>query len=153
MRQVIFDTSVITASSFTGHVHFEFAFPWIEFVKEKRLTAFISTHCMAEVYSNITTAPYQPIYPPHLAYKKVKEIALSLFKVVEFSSKDYCQAMERVARFSLKGGAIYDTLHVQAALKKKLDALITFNVKDFTRLVQPEELQIINPIEMGPHEI
>lgn len=59
-------------------------------------------------------------------------------------------ALNRVAERGLRGGIVYDSLHLQAALKKKVDLLVTLNVKDFERLIEPGEIEIVNPLSVKP---
>jgi predicted nucleic acid-binding protein len=52
-----------------------------------------------------------------------------------------------MVKFQLTGGGIFDALIAQAALKAKVDCLITLNPKDFTRLGEE-----IAPIVQVPPE-
>ena len=80
----------------------------------------------------------------------IDEWISSVFNVIEFKLSDYQKAIERVSRRSLRGGIIYDSLHVQAALKRKVNALVTLNSKHFDQLVKEGELQIFNPLADKP---
>ena len=48
--------------------------------------------------------------------------------------EEYHRAIAGMVKFQLTGGGIFDALIAQAALKVKVDYLITLNPKDFTRL-------------------
>jgi len=53
MKSYLFDTSVIIAASFSNHPHYERAYHWIEKAQNKKIQAFVSSHCLAELYSNL----------------------------------------------------------------------------------------------------
>ena len=118
MRKVHFDTSVVFAASRGNHVHFKEAFLWVSAVREKRIVACISVHSLAQLYSNLTNYPAPPQIPPSDAVLFLEKEVIPYFKPVTFSLKDYVKAIERVRQKGLKGGIIYDSLHIQAALKK-----------------------------------
>lgn len=150
MKKVLLDTSVITASIFEEHEHFYHAFPWIEAVKTKKIEGYVSTHTLAEIYSNSTSLPYQSVVIPSIARQIIEEEILPSFRPIALSRGDYLKAIKRVADLSFRGGIVCDSLHIQAALKKKLGCLVTFNAKHFNRLVKPNELRIINPADESP---
>jgi predicted nucleic acid-binding protein len=53
---------------------------------------------------------------------------------VSLLPEEYHSAIAGMVKFQLTGGGIFDALIAQAALKAKVDCLITLNPKDFTRL-------------------
>lgn len=150
MRKILFDTSVIFASSREDHVHFRVAYHWVLAVRERKISAFISAHSLAELYSNLTKYPLPPVIPPNDALLFLQKEVMPHFKPITLSVRDYSKAIDRLVDKSLKGGIVYDSLHVQAAMKKKVDALVTLNSKDFARLVKPDKLRIINPMDEAP---
>lgn len=62
------------------------------------------------------------------------EATSSWLEVITLSKSDYGAAVARVATLGFTGGAIYDALHAQAALKAKADVILTLNKKHFIRL-------------------
>jgi len=64
---------------------------------------------------------------------------------VDLSTKDYRNAVKRLADKQLRGGIVYDALHLQAALKKEIPNLVTFNEKDFLRLINDDEIIVHIP--------
>jgi hypothetical protein len=49
-------------------------------------------------------------------------------------AKDYQAAISQMVALKLAGGGIFDALIAQAAVRAKVDYLITLNPKDFIRL-------------------
>ena len=66
---------------------------------------------------------------------------------IDLTSKDYENAMDAVAERNLKSGAIFDALVAQAAFKKKIPVLMTWNLKHFERFSSPD-LEIQTPAEL-----
>ena len=63
----------------------------------------------------------------------------------ELDADDYFIAVERTARLGISGGAIYDALIVQAAVKSNAEQIVTFNERHFVRVSEGLPLQIIVP--------
>lgn len=147
----MFDTSVIVSGITESHPHFSVSHPWILAVKAKKFKACISTHCLAEVFTTLTRTGFnQPSLTSRHVEQVLTESVRPYFENVTLVQKDYHLAINRVASQFLQGPIIYDALHVQAALKKKVEAIVTLNEKDFNRLIKPGEIKIINPLSTSP---
>lgn len=150
MKKLFFDTSVIIAGLCEPHPHFLQAISWLKLAFEKKVSAFISTHCVAECFSGLSRLPLATSIMPSTAEQIIQESVLPHFEIVALSATDYKRAIKRVVLRSISGAVVYDSLHLQAALKKKADALVTINQKDFIRLIDPHEMKLINPLETSP---
>lgn len=147
MKSYLYDTSLIIAGVLKNHSHHKFAYPWLKASQEKKVEASVSSHTLAELYSVLTRLPIQPALPPEFVSTFLHKEVLRDFSVIDLSAKDYREAIKRVAIKSLRGGIIYDALHVQACLKKNLSGIVSFNDKDFLRLLeQDDRIEVINPI-------
>ena len=89
-------------------------------------------HTLAELYAVLTASP-QFRLPPASAAAVVTQLAASL-NVVTLEAELYLKTMQRVSALGLGGGAIYDALIAEAALKVKATQLVTLNAKHFIRL-------------------
>jgi len=49
--KVLLDTSVLVAAMVEAHPHHVRAFPWLQRVKRKEVTAVLACHSLAELYS------------------------------------------------------------------------------------------------------
>ncbi|MEL7161297.1 MAG: PIN domain-containing protein [Bacteroidota bacterium] len=95
----------------------------------------MSMHLYAELYSNLTRYPPQNKIPPLEAAALIKSLRREkLVDTVDLTADDYELALDRCAQLGLVSGVIYDALHVQAAIKAKVDVLYSSNVRDFARL-------------------
>ena len=61
---------------------------------------------------------------------------------IQLTEKDYFAITKGMAEKDLRGGLIYDGLILAAAEKKGCEAVVTFNVRDFRRLVTALDLEI-----------
>jgi predicted nucleic acid-binding protein len=100
-------------------------------------TLHVAAHSLAETYAVLTRLPMRPRISGGLARKLIRENLASAAQVVALSARDYEAALGRMADLGLNGGAVYDALIVQAALKADVDRVFTFNGSDFAR-VWPE---------------
>ncbi len=138
------DTSVLTAAMISSHVHHERSVSTLQKIRKGDVKGAVSAHSLAECYANLTAYPMSPRILPEDAEKMIEENLTRWFTVVELTAMDYRAAIRRVRERNLRSGAIYDALILQAALKKKAEALYTWNVEDFERLAG-KELPILRP--------
>lgn len=88
--------------------------------------------------------PLEERVSPLQARTMIEEGILGLFETIPLSLQDYRAAIERVSEKGLKSGAIYDALIFQAALKKKIPTLVTWNARHFEGLSRGE-LRVVTP--------
>ncbi len=101
---------------------------------EGDIRGYISTHSLAELYSVLTRLPHQSRVSP--SEIEILFSNLSNFEKVALDADDYVAVIRRLVKLNLTGGSIFDALIAQAALKAKVDFLLTANPKDFIRLGQ-----------------
>lgn len=133
--KVLFDTSVLVAAFETSHPRHSVCLPWLQRAQAKEIDGYLSTHTLAELYSVLTRLPVRPSISPVLAQRLLDE-NLHLFKAIVLTADDYQQAIASMVRLNLPGGGIFDALIAQAALKAKVELLLTLNPSHFTRLGQ-----------------
>lgn len=143
----LLDTSVLIAATVEAHPHHGPSHHFIERARETKGRVFLSTHGLAEFFSALTAMPIDPPVGPLEAREVIEERILKSFELVDLSGVDYRKALDRVCSRNLKSGAIFDALHVQAAIKMKVPRLVTWNPKHFLRLVT-DELRIVTPDEL-----
>lgn len=129
---VLYDTSSLVAALLELHPRHAWARTQIDRTRTPNFTALISTHSIAELFSVLTRHPQAQV-PPRLAAEAI-ERALTRFEVVELNREDYRLAVQRLGELGIQGGAIFDALIAEAALKAQVDELITLNPKHFLRL-------------------
>lgn len=150
MKKYLFDSATIIPALLAPHPHHKPCMAWCEKVLKNKIQGFLSTHGLAELYSNLTRLPFQPKISPHSAETMINKSVLKIFQTVDLSPKNYRDAISLCSQINGMSGIIYDALHVQAALKKDCIALVTPNERDFIRFKDHTGLEVINPLTTKP---
>lgn len=139
MRKVLLDTSILVAAMVTSHPEHARSFRYLRDARQRKFHGIIAAHSLAEVYAVLSSMPVQPRISPAAAWKLIKENILGIFEVVSLSKSDYLTAIQSLSGQQISGGAVYDALIAQSAIKAGADQLVTLNIADFKR-VTPEKL-------------
>jgi predicted nucleic acid-binding protein len=138
--KILFDTSVLVAALLTNHSNHSLAFPSLKSVQRRENQGYISAHSLAELYSVLTRLPEPLRVSPDEAQALIVDLS-GYLEVVSLQAEDYQAAIAQMVALKLPGGGIFDALIAQAALKVKVNHLLTFNAKDFIRL--SEEIALL----------
>lgn len=84
--------------------------------------------------------------PAQDAWQLIHQQILPIATIVELQVPDYQNCLARLAGEGHRGGIIYDALIVQAALKAKVDKLLTLNDKHFQRVWPDHTDEVISPL-------
>ncbi len=142
---ILFDTSVLVAAFIESHKNHTRSLKALQDVKSGKSKAFVSQHSLAELYSVLTNYPAHPRLSPEAVETLISENILRDFQIVEMGQRDYQDTIKRVRKKQLRGGVIYDALILQAAVKKKVKTIYTWNPADFLRLAADGEVSIQEP--------
>jgi predicted nucleic acid-binding protein len=126
-----FDTSVVVAALLPGHPHHARSFP--VFASATRKQAACAAHSLVETYSVFTRYPGKERMSAEAAGLVVQEIQ-HRFTLVALDASEYCAAIRRMAVLGIVGGAVFDGLIAECALKAGVDHLYTWNVRHFDLL-------------------
>lgn len=126
-----FDTSVLVAAFWGGHVHHASSLKRFAAAEKKHSACGI--HSLAEVYSVMTTLPVKPMIPPEQALLFVEEVRNRL-TLVSLSAEEYFVAIQNTASRGFTGGRIYDSLLLACAVKSKAQVVYTWNLKHYQSL-------------------
>jgi len=127
------------------HPHHRLAYAAFRQVTSGGHEGFVSAHGLAETFSTLTRLPITPMVHPTEAYRFVAETIVGHCAVVALVEKDYLATLEAAAKAGLRGGAIYDELHLRCAEKARCGRIYTFNILDFVRLAPHLAKQIVRP--------
>lgn len=131
--KLLFDTSCLIPAIVQEHTHHDRTLPLIQKVLKKSVRGFVCIHSLAECLSTLSKLG-EPQIPSSQANELIFQNIVGNFEIVELTLNDYKDAFKRVAEQEMKGPAVYDAIILQAAIKRKVDRLITWDLKDFTRL-------------------
>jgi predicted nucleic acid-binding protein len=104
----------------------------LELLRRKDLTVW--THALAETFATLTGGRLGIRVPPAIAAQLIEESLLPRLQLVELSAADVKAAIGTSASAGVRGGAIFDYLHLVAARKSTAETLYTLNVRHFAAL-------------------
>lgn len=139
---IFLDTSVLIAIAQVSHErHMPSLELWGQCVLDR---AFISTHTLAEIYNTLTALPPALRLAPRNAVL-AGETFLRRLTAIGLSPDEYMETLRRTASLGLRGGIVYDAIHLACARKIGAERIYTWNVRHF-RMVAPDLAdQIVSP--------
>jgi predicted nucleic acid-binding protein len=129
-----FDSSVLVSALLASHPRHTESFAWLERVHRREVRGVVAAHGLAETWSTLTGMPLHPPLGAHDALRLVQEAVDGRFRVVEAKRRDYASLLQAAARLDIRGGSIYDALHVAMARKCRADVVLTLDLRDFRRV-------------------
>lgn len=106
---------------------------------------FVFAHAFAEVFNTLTGSRLGFRIPAPLASRILREKILPRVTVVSLSAEDMLLAMEQAEPRGVRGGAIFDFLHLVAAANGNAQRLYTLDVTDFQNFRRPGDPEIVHP--------
>jgi predicted nucleic acid-binding protein len=138
-----FDSSVLVPVFYADHPHH---IPSAKAFLAATKDDFCALHTLGEVYATLTGLPLRPRIIGQEGMKIVKQIQDRL-TIISLSEQEYVSALDLASGF-IVGGAAYDLLIAQCAVKGRAEVLLTWNIRDFTRF-GPEIARIVKtPLEV-----
>lgn len=123
-----FDSSVLIAALWEGHVHHERSFR--RFAAAQRKHSACAAHTLAEIYAVMTALPVRPVILPEQALLFVEEVRARL-SPISLQADEYLETIEQAAGRGLSGGRIYDAVLLRCAVKAGATTIYTWNLKHF----------------------
>ena len=142
--KVFLDTSVLIAAFYQVHEHHHKSLEVL--LRFSKPEAGCSAHSLVEVYSRVTSMPGEMRVPAHEALLFIEDLRARL-TLINLEAEEYSAMLSSAAERNVFGGAIYDCLHAECAIKAKAEALYTWNVRDFERVAAPA-LRVLRPTEL-----
>ena len=140
-----FDTSVLVAASVAQHPHHLAGTAVYREVMSGQHSGVVSAHGLAETFSALTRLPLSPMIHPTEAYRIITETVVRHCETIPLGESDYLAILETAARAGLRGGILYDAVHLHCAEKAHCDRIYTFNLRDFVRLAPQLQNKIASP--------
>lgn len=138
-----FDSSVLVPVFYADHPHHALS-------KKLFLAAgkndFCALRTLGEVYATLTGMQLRPRITSAQGIGIVEQIRKRL-TLITLSEPEYVSALEQASSGTIVGGAAYDALIRHCALKAGADVLLTWNVRDFTRLGPAIARLVKTPLE------
>lgn len=106
---------------------------------------FTSPHALFEVFSILTGDPTPPRVSPAYAAKRISDSFEKRLKSVALTYQETHAILAEAQGRGIRGGAIYDYLHLACARKAGAAVLLTLNTRDFLALARPGDPDIRSP--------
>ena len=139
------DTNIWVAAFIAKHPQHTPARALIADCLAQNIEIVTSGHCLAEVYSVLTKLPVALRLPPEMAVTLIESNIINRCHLVDLTHTEYIEIIKDAAYKNLVSGAIFDGLHVKAALKAEVNRIYTYNLKDFKRFDIPERIILSSP--------
>ncbi|HVB40102.1 MAG TPA: PIN domain-containing protein [Terriglobales bacterium] len=128
--KTFFDTSVLVPAFQEDHVHHQAS--WRVLDAAEPADSYCGVHSLAEMYSTLTGIPGPRRRSSIEAMIQIESVRQRL-SLVALDADGYADALAAAAGHHIAGGAIYDALLAQCALKAGAEVIYTWNVRDFER--------------------
>jgi predicted nucleic acid-binding protein len=125
-----FDSSVLVPVFYADHPEHASC---TKLFLEAEKSDFCALRTLGEVYATLTGLPLRPRITGPEGMRIVKQIQDRL-TLITLSEQEYVSALALASSETIVGAAAYDALIGHCALKAGADILLTWNVRDFTRL-------------------
>lgn len=102
-------------------------------------------HALAEIFSILTGGRDARRVDSADAVSLLQESVLPFVQTISLSGKDVMTALSHARERGVRGGAVYDYLHLTAARKAGAASLITLDLRHFKALWRPGDPEIASP--------
>jgi predicted nucleic acid-binding protein len=142
------DSNCIVAAVSTWHDHHEAAFGEIDRRSVAGETMVVAAHSLVESFAVLTRMPRRYRVSAGAAWAII-EANFASAEIVALDSAAYLELLRASAVGGVVGGQVYDALIAACARAARVDAILTFNARQFQRLVGPG-IAVIVPGSQSP---
>lgn len=104
-----------------------------------------TTHALNETFATLTGGRLGVRIDAATAAEMIKESILPCVRFVEVGVEDVIAAQQNARQQGVRGGAIYDYMHLIAPRKAGVEKLYTLNIRDFINLRRDDDPLIERP--------
>lgn len=102
-------------------------------------------HALAETFSILTGGRYGRRLSASTAARLIEQSVVPYMQLQSLSGKDMAAALAECESRGVRGGAIYDWLHLAAARKAGAQVMLALDLRDFQSLARPGDPRIEMP--------
>jgi|UniRef100_UPI003782F586 predicted nucleic acid-binding protein len=102
-------------------------------------------HGLAETFSILTSGRRKLQMTADAASELIEQDFLPLLSVTSLTPTEMMRAMRDAQSRGVRGGGIYDYLHLVAARKAKAARIYTLNLSNFRAIYRPGDPEIVHP--------
>lgn len=105
----------------------------------------IYSHVLLETFSTLTGGKLGVRVTPELAAQMLSQTILPRVSVIELSTVEIIGALDVAQTRGVRGGAVYDYMHLLAARKGGASVIYTLNSADFQHLRRGHDPEVLVP--------
>ncbi len=102
-------------------------------------------HALLETFSTLTGGRLGIQVDADLADQLLSETILPRVRIIELNGEELLGALRQAKKHGVRGGGVYDFMHLIAARKALATTLYTLNISDFQRLRRDGDPEIRRP--------
>jgi predicted nucleic acid-binding protein len=102
-------------------------------------------HALAEAFSILTGGARARKLDADTAFRLLDQSVMPFVRTVSLTGKDVLTALRDARARGVRGGAVYDYLHLVAARKAGVSRLVTLDQRHFHALVRPGDPRVEAP--------
>ncbi len=102
-------------------------------------------HALAETFASLTGGQHGRRIDAASALRLLNESILPFVDTVALTQREMLAVFGEARARGVRGGAVYDALHLAAARKVGARALVTLDARDFTAIATPADPPIETP--------
>ena len=102
-------------------------------------------HALAETFASLTGGQHGRRVDADTALRLLNESILPFVKTVALTERDMLKVFGDARARGIRGGAVYDALHLAAARKAGARAIVTLDTRDFTAIASGGDPAIESP--------
>jgi len=106
---------------------------------------YIYSHALLETFSTLTGGKLGVRVTPDLAAQMLAETILPRVTVIELSTDEIMASLPAAQSRGVRGGCVYDYMHLLAAKKGNASLIYTLNMDDFQHLHRGDDPEVLLP--------
>ncbi len=108
-------------------------------------TMVVHVHALNETFATLTGGSLGFRVDADLAARLLRERIVARAAMIVLDSEEVTDALDMARAHGVRGGAVYDYMHLVAARKGQADVLFTLNLSDFQHLHREGDPEIRRP--------
>jgi predicted nucleic acid-binding protein len=105
----------------------------------------VHVHALNETFATLTGGALGFRVDGDLAVRMIREQIVARSTMIELNAEEVTAALGKARAHGVRGGAVYDYMHLVAARKGKTEVLYTLNLSDFKHLHREGDPEIRRP--------
>jgi len=108
-------------------------------------TIVVHVHALNETFATLTGGSLGFRVDANLTARLIREQIIAHASMIVLDADDVASALDQARAHGVRGGAVYDYMHLVAARKGQAEALYTLNLADFHSLKREGDPEILRP--------